>query len=48
MPVKWESSVFHSPLGGDGRNRDVFPLPYLKEVPGVSRDVSRSVQRREG
>ena len=47
MPVKWESSVFHSPLGGDGRNRDVFPLPYLKEAPGVSRDVSRSVQRRE-
>ena len=47
MPVKWESSVFHPPLGGDGRNRDVFPLPYLKEVSGVSRDVIRSVQRRE-
>lgn len=46
MPVTWESHVFHAPREGDGRNRDIFPLPFLKEDLEIRDQVSRSVERR--
>ncbi len=46
MPFEWESRVFHAPREGDGRNRDIFPLPFLKERFEIGHQVSRSVERR--
>ena len=41
-----DTSVFHPPKEGDGRNRDVFPLPFLSDGGGCNHRVSRSVERR--
>ncbi len=46
MVSAWESSVFHKPGSGDGRQRDVFPLPTIKVLDLVRGDVCRSVQQR--
>ena len=41
------SPVFSRPLGDDGRQRDVFPLPLLPGVGSVAKKgLSRSVCRR--
>ena len=40
------TKVFHEPLRGDGRRRDVFPLPAVKMDDPPSRPVCRSVLRR--
>ena len=49
MVRKWRSRIFHEP-SPDGRTRDLFPLPTLKEEQavrgGVCRAVARRVQRR--
>ena len=49
MARKWRSRIFHEP-SPDGRTRDLFPLPTLKEEQavrgGVCRAVARRVQRR--
>ena len=45
MRSRWTSSVFHKPEG-DGRHRDVFPLPVLSVEPLLNRGVCRDVQRR--
>eukprot|EP00438_Fugacium_kawagutii_P026390 Skav226557 [mRNA] locus=scaffold1427:78867:80645:+ [translate_table: standard] len=46
MAPGWESSLFHAPLDDSGRNRDIFPLPFVADEAGVSKRVSRSVLRR--
>lgn len=45
MGKDWSSRVFHAPLEGDGRNRDIFPLPALSESQ-IGQFLSRSVTRR--
>jgi hypothetical protein len=49
MGKDWSSRVFHPPLDGDGRNRDIFPLPSLSEFQIgqlLSRPVVRRLQRK--
>ena len=42
---KWSSSIFHEPVG-DGRQRDIFPIPSL-DAGGLKRQhVCRAVSRR--
>ena len=42
---KWSSSIFHEPVG-DGRQRDIFPIPFL-DAGGLKRQhVCRTVSRR--
>ena len=42
---KWSSSIFHEPVG-DGRQRDIFPIPWL-DAGGLKRQhVCRAVSRR--
>lgn len=43
--ARWSSAVFHKPLG-DGRKRDVFPLPFLRVEDMPREDVCRTVARR--
>eukprot|EP00438_Fugacium_kawagutii_P002485 Skav209078 [mRNA] locus=scaffold207:207591:211020:- [translate_table: standard] len=45
MGKDWSSRIFKPPQGGDGRNRDIFPLPTLQECE-VEQLLSRSVVRR--
>lgn len=42
----FSSRIFHSPLGQNDRQRDIFPLPALHCSGGLERNVSRCVQRR--
>ena len=42
----WSSSIFHQPGGWDGRDRDIFPLPYLQEETPRPSKVCRAVSRR--
>ena len=42
----FSSRIFHSPLGQNDRQRDIFPLPTLHCSGGLERNVSRCVQRR--
>ena len=42
----FSSRVFHPPLPGDGRRRDIFPLPCLQCPETIRGGISRSVQRR--
>ena len=42
----FSSRVFHPPLPGDGRRRDIFPLPCLQCPETIRGGMSRSVQRR--
>ncbi len=42
----FSSRIFHSPLGQNDRQRDIFPLPTLQCSGGMERKVSRCVQRR--
>ena len=46
MGKDWSSRVFHEPSDDSGRNRDLFPLPYLKEEGALSKDVCRAVAKR--
>ena len=44
--MSWSSPVFHEPGTGDGRQRDVFPLPLLSNEAPVAGKVCRSVRQR--
>eukprot|EP00435_Cladocopium_sp_Y103_P076203 s26_g81.t1 len=46
MVKEWESSVFHKSCAGDGRQRDVFPLPLLSNACPVNTPVCRAVRQR--
>ena len=50
MARGWSSRIFHKPSGHDDRNRDVFPLPFIREEPlkhdGLSRGTRRRIQTR--
>lgn len=46
MGRRWNSRVFHEPKGGDGRERDVFPLPLLDSSPPLQSSLSRTSRRR--
>ena len=47
MTVGWESSVYHPPLNtGDGRQRDIFPLPFLTDSGPLQHRVSRGTAKR--
>eukprot|EP00435_Cladocopium_sp_Y103_P055837 s653_g18.t1 len=46
MVQGWSSRVFREPSGGDGRGRDIFPLPLLEESGPWQASLSRSTQRR--
>lgn len=39
-------AVFQTPISGDGRRRDIFPLPTLRSPGAVSGRVCRAVKRR--
>ena len=41
-----ENLVFHTPQGGGGRQRDIFPLPFLKEGVAIQKPLSRATARR--
>lgn len=44
MVKQWRSKIFHEPCG-DGRQRDVYPLPQI-EVEALQGNVCRAVRRR--
>lgn len=43
--ARWSGTVFHEPVG-DGRKRDVFPLPNLRVEDEPREDVCRAVAKR--
>lgn len=46
MVQSWSSPIFHEPCTGDGRQRDVFPLPLLSNEEPVNKKVCRAVKQR--
>ena len=46
MVQSWSSPIVHEPCTGDGRQRDVFPLPLLSNEEPVNKKVCRAVKQR--